>query len=254
MKQFTIALVAAASPAVAAMAGTPVQVEITGFVEFNQISGPPLGNVSNGADATISFMLDSDLFTNGTMFPTRGYTIEHASFELAIDAESLGLQTPFPVGQRPYFVLRDNDPAVDGFFLDMHPDAGFPTGLPLEQTGIFGQFLCNFYVTYGGTTLSSLDILDAVGTYDFTGLTVFNFTIDDGPFNAMGLIFEQMTISVVAPSCPWDCGDNDGVVGINDFLALLADWGTVGSPCDFNGNGVDVVDFLDLLANWGPCP
>ena len=30
------------------------------------------------------------------------------------------------------------------------------------------------------------------------------------------------------PPCPWDCGgDNDGTVGIVDFLALLAAWG----PC-----------------------
>jgi hypothetical protein len=206
--------------------GTPVQVEINGFVEFNQVNDPPLANVGIGADATISFALDTHLFVDGTMFPTRGYQIENASFELAIDAESLGLQVPFPAGQRPYFILHDNDPAVDGFFLDVHPDVGFPAGLPLEQSGIFGQFMCNFSVTYGGTTLGSLDLIDAVGTYDFTGLTVFNFTIDDGPFNAMGLVFEQMTISLFS-SCPWDCGDGDGVVGINDFLELLANWG----PC-----------------------
>ena len=53
-------------------------------------------------------------------------------------------------------------------------------------------------------------------------------------------------------SCPWDCGLVDGVVGINDFLALLANWG--GSQCDFDGDGVGVNDFLALLANWGPCP
>ena len=250
MKRFAIAFIMAAP----VQAGTPVQVEINGFVEFNQINGPPLANVGVGADATISFMLDTDLFTDGAMFPTRGYQIANTSFELAIDAESLGLQVPFPAGQRPYFILRDNDPAVDGFFLDLNPDAGFPTGLPLEQLGIFGQFMCNFSVTYGGTTLGSLDLLDAVGTYDFTGLTVFNFTIDDGPFNAMGLIFDQMTITAV-PSCPWDCGDGDGVVGINDFHALLADWSMTDSPCDVDGDGVvGISDFLDLLAKWGPCP
>jgi len=55
--------------------------------------------------------------------------------------------------------------------------------------------------------------------------------------------------------CPWDCGgDNDGNVGIVDFLALLAEWDEVGTPCDFDGGGVGIVDFLSLLANWGPCP
>jgi hypothetical protein len=56
-------------------------------------------------------------------------------------------------------------------------------------------------------------------------------------------------------SCPWDCADDDGIVGIIDFLALLAQWGEVGSSCDFDGDGVDRVDlFQQLLANWGPCP
>jgi len=55
-------------------------------------------------------------------------------------------------------------------------------------------------------------------------------------------------------TCPWDCGgDNDGNTGITDFLALLAQWGGLGS-CDFDGGGVGINDFLELLANWGPCP
>jgi hypothetical protein len=55
-------------------------------------------------------------------------------------------------------------------------------------------------------------------------------------------------------TCPWDCGvDNDGIVGIVDFLALLAQWGGAGD-CDFDGGGVGITDFLILLASWGPCP
>ena len=55
-------------------------------------------------------------------------------------------------------------------------------------------------------------------------------------------------------SCPWDL-DDDGVVGINDFLDLLAAWNTdPGGPPDFDGNGnVGIEDFLELLAHWGPC-
>ncbi len=58
---------------------------------------------------------------------------------------------------------------------------------------------------------------------------------------------------IFGPSCPWDCGDSDGNVGIVDFLAVLADWGNP-SPCDFDGGGVGITDFLALLANWGSCP
>ncbi len=54
--------------------------------------------------------------------------------------------------------------------------------------------------------------------------------------------------------CPWDL-DGGGSVGINDFLSLLALWGTdPGGPPDFDGDGdVGINDFLELLANWGPC-
>jgi len=58
---------------------------------------------------------------------------------------------------------------------------------------------------------------------------------------------------VFGPSCPWDCADGDGQVGIVDFLALFADWDGPGA-CDFDGGGVGITDFLALLANWGPCP
>ncbi len=57
--------------------------------------------------------------------------------------------------------------------------------------------------------------------------------------------------------CPYDCdGSNDGIVGINDFLAVLAQWGTPGAPCDKTSGdpGVGILDFLGLLAAWGPCP
>ena len=67
-------------------------------------------------------------------------------------------------------------------------------------------------------------------------------------------VMATFTASTIAPGCPWDCGgDDDGDVGIVDFLELLAQWGTPGS-CDFDGGGVGITDFLALLANWGPCP
>jgi hypothetical protein len=52
--------------------------------------------------------------------------------------------------------------------------------------------------------------------------------------------------------------DNDGAVGVLDFLELLAGWGTcpVAPACcraDVNGdNQVSVADFLLLLGAWGP--
>ncbi len=52
--------------------------------------------------------------------------------------------------------------------------------------------------------------------------------------------------------------NGDGVVGISDFLDLLAQWGACPTPCpptclaDLDGDcQVGIVDFLALLANWG---
>ena len=50
--------------------------------------------------------------------------------------------------------------------------------------------------------------------------------------------------------------DGDGMVGVIDFLYLLAAWGPCADcddcPADFNGDcTVSVLDFLILLANWG---
>ena len=57
--------------------------------------------------------------------------------------------------------------------------------------------------------------------------------------------------------CPWDCqAVPSGAVDVPDLLALLAQWGMLGS-CNFNGGGegVTVADLLKLLANWGmQCP
>ncbi|MHC4220354.1 MAG: hypothetical protein ACYSU7_18080 [Planctomycetota bacterium] len=55
--------------------------------------------------------------------------------------------------------------------------------------------------------------------------------------------------------CPWDCqAVPDGEVNIADFLAILAQWGQIGTSCDFDGAGVSITDFLHFLANFGPCP
>ena len=51
--------------------------------------------------------------------------------------------------------------------------------------------------------------------------------------------------------------NSDGMVGIGDFLILLAFWGRCDAVClgDLDGDGfVGISDFLLLLASWGPCP
>ena len=59
------------------------------------------------------------------------------------------------------------------------------------------------------------------------------------------------------PPCPNPCTadvDGDGVVGVNDLLALIGGWGSNDSTLDLDGSGsVDVADILLLIAAWGPC-
>ena len=51
----------------------------------------------------------------------------------------------------------------------------------------------------------------------------------------------------------------DGIVDVNDLLALIGDWGLSDSPADITGAGgnpdgiVDIADLLELIAQWGPC-
>ncbi len=82
----------------------------------------------------------------------------------------------------------------------------------------------------------------------------FTALVNDGGFCC------STEICVTIPDCtpaalPSDL-DGDGIVGMVDFLALLAAWGS-GSDCgtcpaDFDGDcNVGINDFLILLGNWG---
>ena len=51
--------------------------------------------------------------------------------------------------------------------------------------------------------------------------------------------------------------DNDGKIGIPEFVELMKDWGKSGANIagDFNGDGkVDILDFVMLMANWTKYP
>ena len=235
MYRSILTLLLLSSPALAG----DVAVRITGEVEFNQVNGGVLGGVLAGDTATLTFEVDSSVFVNSPSYPVRGYAIEEDSFQLDFGGGNvLGLQNPFPAGDTPYFSLRNDDPAVDGFLVSTFVD--FPGGVPTSQAGLFSQFLNNWYVTYGGSTLSSLDVLDAFGVYDLTGLTVFNWTMDDGPFNAMGLVFSSMEIGPAGPSsyCEPQSGNSVAAAGAvlastGDFLGASAGFLVTDTPDDF---------------------
>ena len=114
-----------------------------------------------------------------------------------------------------------------------------PQGNPFDPANSFpgdGQILIGQFSTADGSAIQGTMLLE----YIISGVVTHSVVSFQHP---------------LAQPCPWDCGgDDDGNVGIVDFLALLAQWGTPGS-CDFDGCGVvGITDLLALLANWGPCP
>ena len=186
-----VALVAIVAPLQAAV----VNVEITGTVEYNQARTAPLNEIQVGDPVTMKFAVDSDLFTNSPNFPVRGYDIDPASYSVTAGSVTVGILEPYYPGRKPNLTVRDNDPAADGFFIsDTNIDFPYP-GVPLDANGFCGPFEGHFDVSYTGDTLNSLDILDAVGTYDYDGLTRYYFNLVDCGFEVVGLIFEQMTIT-----------------------------------------------------------
>ena len=73
-------------------------------------------------------------------------------------------------------------------------------------------------------------------------------------FATLLIMMVGSTTAIGGGPCPWDCADSNGEVGTADLLALLSQWGQIGTSCDFQGNAVGTTDLLELLSNWGVCP
>jgi hypothetical protein len=102
---------------------------------------------------------------------------------------------------------------------------------------------------------------DAVGADDVHTVLVQTVTVPGSGSATMEILQtygQQTPYGLVGPPpCPCDCQtDPNGSVDVQDFLALLAQWGGPGTcDCDSPPDGVvDVQDFLAILATWGPCP
>jgi hypothetical protein len=180
-----------------------ITVTATGQVAWNAIGDPPLSSVSAGDTLVMSFEVDSNVFVEGIPGDLRSYEIDQSSFALTFSTPlTMGLLDPFPPGQTPYFTLVDGFPVSDGFFVSTFTTS--PGGVPLEQEPV--NF--NLDLGYSGDTLSSLDILDALGDYDFDGLTRFAFNFwsifpdnvgMEVDFQQMSIVPEPTTFALLAP-------------------------------------------------------
>jgi hypothetical protein len=105
----------------------------------------------------------------------------------------------------------------------------------------------------GGVAVTG-DQVAVIAEFDGSAAVIPVASLTEVSLRASDLPPFTITGETVVAACPWDCGDGNGDVGIVDFLTMLAQWGQVGTSCDFDGGGVSVTDFLVLLANWGACP
>ena len=168
-----------------------VQVEVLGTVGFNVIQGGMAG-VQVGDPVSMRFAVDSDNFVNSPNFPTRGYEIDLSSWNMTVGGVNVPITMPQPFGPA-YFVLRNNDPAVDGFLISRNID--FPQPITVNIPGLTPNHELDFLRTFSdGTPLPSLDILDALGTYGTENLSVFNWTI--GRFGNPGAEYNYQSISI----------------------------------------------------------
>ena len=156
------------------------------------------------------------------------------------------------------FMIRDINPICDVDFND--PD--------LISTTAYGQSCACINPGVGTVNIADVIYIFA-GTGEAAGGGIFEgYPCPVGPsvFGNNYLLSVDVvdngdpnpqTCGVTVKPCPWDCEPNpEGTIGINDFLEVLSQWGTIGSSCDFAGdpNGVGINAFLAILASWGPCP
>lgn len=196
MQSLKVSVGVIAAAAVAASAGAAiVHVQVEGVVDFNVIQGNQAGTPS-GAPVHMGFNLDSNVFQNSASFPTRGYPIDLASFSLVVNGNPINIINPQPGGATPYFVLRDNDPAVDGFFISTNTDVFAPWSVTVP--GLTPVHDLNYHTTFAnGSELSSLNILDAVGTHDLSNISVYEWSVGRFGNNGAEYAYQTITISVV---------------------------------------------------------
>ena len=110
---------------------------------------------------------------------------------------------------------------------------------------VYYQLVSDEYITF----------LRDTNVTDNRGQIAFDLWADPLVGNNSAPVVMDMS-TVLLTGTPADI-DGDGLVGINDFLILLASWGPCpptgdcGSDLDCDGL-VGITDFLILLASWGP--
>ncbi|MBX3115408.1 MAG: PEP-CTERM sorting domain-containing protein [Fimbriimonadaceae bacterium] len=191
MKIQSLALALALSAFTVQAQASLYKVTVLANVDYNVIGGSMAG-VQSGAPVSMSFNVDSNTFLNSTMFPTRGYNVIENSFAMTVDGRPVSFDVPQP--NPAYFVLRNNDPAIDGVFLSFGTDIDVP--LNVHIPGLTPTHELSFKHTFAnGTTFSSLNIGDAVGTYNLS-TNVSSYLFGIGRFGGFGAEYVPSTMTI----------------------------------------------------------
>ena len=193
----------------------------------------------------------------GTFFQHPMGSFDRAPLGAQIDIfPDLRYDTFVTIGVKQVGPSADGNPGQPFDHLTLTPGwPGFgPSNLELTNAGWVSElnnrqsdpFDPVFFPGDGRILIGQFSTADGAG---ISGTMLLRF-ISNGVWDEAVVTFDHSV-----PACPWDL-DGNGDVGIEDFLALLAAWGTdPGGPPDFDGDGdVGITDFLELFANWGPCP
>ena len=250
-----IRTIAVAGLIVVAAAGTVTAEEVTVQNDSFDTLGTPVGDFVSGEHAGVRLTSPCDGTIVGIQIAWQGTEPgQLPSLEQAIHIFE-GDTFPAPGIELETLVGPVMTPGFINEFRFLDDTKNFPLEVPVMA----GQ---QFYVTLeyanptdigdgGPSVMRDLDGCQPGGNVLFANpggwLNFCNFLSGD-------LVIRAIVDCDAANTCAWDCGDQDGTVGIVDFLTVLAQWGTIGTSCDVDGSGVGITDLLELLGHWGSCP
>jgi len=188
----------------------------------------PKDELCNSGSAYVFRFIGGQWVEEAKLVASNGQADEEFGNSLAIEGDIVVVGTRFADDACP------EDPGCDsGVAYVFHHDAGVWT-----QAG-----------KLRASDTAQLDFFGADVAVN-AGAALVGCHLDDDAGTASGSVYLFDAVNVGCP-CAADL-DGDGTVGINDFLDLLAAWGTPAGDIDGDGD-TGINDLLDLLAAWGGC-
>jgi hypothetical protein len=172
-------------------AATDVRVVIRGVVESNSFRTGTWASVRANDPVRVQIDLDSTNYLDSPNLPgrTRGYRFSPSTFTMSVGSIVAPLRSNVTSA---YFCLRNNDPAVDGFFISQGTDIDVQIPLQMTPDGYGIAFARTFDIS---PVLSSLNILGACRSYAFENMSSYNFNIELNE-SVTPLIFVYQSISI----------------------------------------------------------